>query len=219
MLFHSMHVLHLRMFELLKTADKELFLFLNGMHNSFFDFIMYWASDRFLWIPFYMLLLIILIKEYKKKAIFILVLIASMITISDQVSSTIVKNYVHRLRPCHNPEIESVVHLVNGYCGGSYGYFSSHASNTSALALFLILILRRSGRKDMMITKKTMLRKTVLFSVLILFALLVSYSRIYLGSHYPFDVFTGIVFGSLLSFIFAQIFFRFGKLNTQINNE
>lgn len=213
-----MHVLHLRMFELLKTADKELFLFLNGMHNSFFDFIMSWASDRFVWIPFYFLLLVILINEYGKKAIFILILIASMITVSDQFSSSIVKNSVQRLRPCHNPEIESMVHLVNGVCGGSYGYFSSHASNTSALALFIILILRRSGKKEMMITKKIRLEKQVLFTLLIIYTLLVSYSRIYLGSHYPFDVFTGIVFGALLSFIFAQIFFRFGKSKTQFNS-
>lgn len=202
------------MFELLKSADKELFLFLNGMHNSFLDFIMYWASDRFVWIPFYILLLIILINEFGKKAIFILILVASMITVSDQFSSTIVKNSVKRLRPCHNPEIESMVHLVNGVCGGSYGYFSSHASNTSALALFLILILRKTSKKEIMITKRMQVKKPLLFAVLILFPLFVSYSRIYLGSHYPFDVFTGIVFGSLLSFIFAQIFFRFGKSKT-----
>lgn len=205
------------MFDLLKSADRELFLFLNGMHNSFFDVVMSLASDRFIWIPFYCFLLLILISEYKKKAIIVLMLIAAMITVSDQVSSTIVKNAVQRLRPCHNPEIESLVHLVNGVCGGTYGYFSSHASNSSALALFLILILRRSGRKEVTLIRQVQLGKQVLFTSLILYTLLISYSRIYLGSHYPFDVLTGIVFGSLLSFIFAQIFFRTGKSKTQLS--
>ncbi len=202
------------MFELLKSADEKFFLFLNGKHNAVFDSIMFWASNRFVWIPFYMLLLLILIKAYEKKTILILVLITAMITVSDQFSSTFVKNAVQRLRPCHNPEIESMVHLVNGVCGGSYGYFSSHAANSFALALFLVLILRKSGNQEIIITKKIRIRKFTLFGLLIGYAFLVSYSRIYLGSHYPFDVFTGIVFGSLLSFIFAQIFFRLGKSKT-----
>jgi len=196
--------------EFLKSADRGLFLFLNGMHNSFFDFVMYWASDRFIWIPFYLVLLYVIIKAFGKKTFLALFLVAAMITISDQVSSTLVKNEVQRLRPCHTPEIESRVHLVNGYCGGSYGFFSSHASNTWALAVFLILVFRRSGGNAQSVFKNDK-KLRLFFATLICYAAVVSYSRVYLGSHYPGDVIAGIAFGSLLSFIFAHIFFRFQK--------
>jgi len=195
-------------FETLKSLDQQLFLFLNGKHNAFFDFIMFWASDRFIWIPFYAFLFFLVIKSFGKKTWIILLLIALMITMSDQVSSGLVKNAVHRLRPCHTPGIEEKVHLVNGVCGGSFGYFSSHASNTWALALFLIFIFRRKLNKGNHSEKKV-IGIYPLTPILITYASVVSYSRIYLGTHYPFDVFTGVVFGTLLSFIFAQLFFRF----------
>ncbi|CAN5522749.1 phosphatase PAP2 family protein [soil metagenome] len=197
------------MFEFLKSADKEVFLFLNGMHNSFFDFVMYWASNRFIWIPFYAFLFYHVIKAFQKKSVLILVLIAAMITVSDQVSSSIVKNAVHRLRPCHNPEIKSQVHLVNGECGGTFGYFSSHATNSFALAVFLFLLFRKKANQAAVNeVTKPFVKISNLAVVLFLYAGIVSYSRIYLGSHYPLDVITGIAFGTLLSFIFAQIFFR-----------
>ena len=132
-----------------------------------------------------------------------------MILVSDQVSSTIVKNAVHRLRPCHTPEIMDMVHLVNGVCGGTFGYFSTHASNTTALALFMILLLRDGATAQFALGYGFRVRRSVLFIFLAGYAVLVSYSRIYLGCHYPSDVFTGIAFGGLLSFIFAKIFFRF----------
>ena len=203
--------LHLRVVEFLVSIDKQLFLFLNGKHNSFFDFIMFWSSNKFIWAPLYLFLLLRLIKVFGSKTVFLLLLIAAMITVSDQVSSTFVKAAVHRLRPCHNPELAGQVHLVNGVCGGTFGYFSSHASNSWALAVFLVLVFSRqqmSSRKDAAEIKRTI----PYFSLALLFyALLISYSRIYLGTHYPADVFTGIVFGSFLSFIFANIFFKFQK--------
>jgi undecaprenyl-diphosphatase len=183
-----------------------LFLFLNGMHNSFFDFVMYWASNRFIWIPFYLLLLFFIIKRFGKKTYVILLLVAAMITISDQVSSTLVKNSVQRIRPCHDPELMEKVHLVYGICGGRYGYFSSHASNSWALAVFLILLFRKSSPVNA--EQLNAQRLSSIISVLMIaYALLVSYSRIYLGIHYPFDVASGVMFGLILSFIFARSFF------------
>jgi undecaprenyl-diphosphatase len=194
----------LRVIEFLKSIDQRLFLFLNGKHNEFFDFVMYWASDRFIWIPFYAMLLIIVIRNFGVKTYFILFLIAAMITTSDQISSSVVKDFVHRLRPCHEPALETQVHLLRGECGGSFGFFSSHASNSWSLALFLILLFRRKrSGADAAPQKK------ILYVILICYAVLVSYSRIYLGTHYPIDVLTGIAFGSMLSFIFANIFFRY----------
>jgi undecaprenyl-diphosphatase len=196
--------------EFLKAADQKIFLFLNGMHNSFFDFIMYWASNRFIWIPFYAILLILVIRTFRTKTYFILFLVASMITTSDQVSSSLVKNYIQRLRPCHNPDLEGQVHLLRGECGGSFGFFSSHASNSCALAIFLILVFRRKK-----INPDSDLQTKVVYAILMVYALLVSYSRIYLGTHYPGDVLTGMAFGTLLSFIFANIFFRYGGIKNK----
>src|SRR6188768_1790291 len=99
---------------------------------------MYWASNRFIWIPLYAFMLWLIIKRFRKKTYLILVLVAGMITVSDQVSSSLIKNSVQRIRPCHDPEIKSSIHLVNGICGGKYGYFSSHASNSWANALHRI---------------------------------------------------------------------------------
>lgn len=194
------------MLELLKSIDRSLFLFLNGMHNGFFDFIMYWASDRFIWIPFYAFLLLVVVRRFGKKTVVILFLIAAMIAVSDQVASNLAKNYFHRLRPCHVPELISRVHLVNNECGGTFGFFSSHASNSWALAVFLILVLQKKKPSP---DGKVRTKHSRTSWLLIGYAALVSFSRIYLGSHYPSDVITGIAFGSLLSFIFAQIFFRF----------
>ena len=191
------------MLEHLNSIDQQLFLFLNGMHNSFFDFIMYWASNRFVWIPLYVFFLVVLVKTYRKLLPVILILIAAMITASDQISSGLVKNSVQRVRPCHDPEIKSQVHLVNGHCGGTYGFYSSHASNSAALAIFLLIILRAASRKT---GTQSVVSMKLLMSLLLGYGLLVSYSRIYLGVHYPGDVITGIIAGSILSFIFAQIF-------------
>src|SRR5580704_12824529 len=128
------------MLEQLKSLDTSLFLFINSKHNSFFDFIMYWASDRWIWIPFYAVLLYFLFKSFGNKAVFILLLIGIMITLSDQLSSAVIKDLVKRPRPCHDESLIDKVHLVNGYCGGAYGFVSSHASNSFALSLFLIFI-------------------------------------------------------------------------------
>lgn len=186
------------MLETLKEADRALLLFLNGKHNPFFDFVMYWASDRFVWIPFYLLLLWMLFREFHKKTFFIMLLIALMITVSDQVSSHLLKGWVGRLRPCHDPMLDGQVHLVNEYCGGMYGFFSSHASNAFALSVFLIRITYKRWR--------------VGHTLLLTYAILVSYSRIYLGVHYPGDVICGTLFGIILSYIFARIFFRYQLL-------
>ena len=193
------------MLEILKSADRNLFLFLNGNNNSFLDFIMYWASNRFIWIPFYALLLFFVVKVFGRKTYVILLLVAAMITVSDQVSSSLVKNAVLRLRPCHDPDIQARVHLVNGICGGKYGYFSSHASNSWSLAVFLIIIFRKSMPAGSV--RKSRITGTVT-SMLLTYAIIVSYSRVYLGIHYPFDVLSGMAFGALTGFVFALLFSR-----------
>jgi len=188
------------MIETLKYWDTELFLFLNGKHNDFWDFIMYWASDKLIWIPLYIFFMYLLIKHYKKDTIWILISIAVLITVSDQVS-VLFKNMIMRLRPCHEPALEGLVHLVKNKCGGEFGFFSSHASNHFALAAFLSFLL---GKKI----------KYFSFSIF-LWAAFISYTRIYLGVHYPGDVIAGIIAGCGLGIIMAEIYSFFSRYRTQ----
>ena len=169
-----------------------MLLFLNGIHNSFFDFLMYWISYKPTWIPFYIFLLFLVIKHYKLRTLDVLVFTAFLITASDQISVHCFKDVFHRLRPCHDPVIQTYVHLVNGECGGSFGFVSSHAANSFAICFFLIQIL---GKKIKYLTPG-----------MIIWAAVVSYSRIYLGVHYPFDVFCGALLGIIVGYTIGKSF-------------
>jgi undecaprenyl-diphosphatase len=179
--------------DFLRSIDVSLFLFFNGLHNDVLDFIMWWASNRWIWIPFYAYLAWFLYRKYPQHVLSLLIFAGLMIALSDQISSSVIKFAVMRLRPCHNPEIASQVHLVNGYCGGMYGFVSSHASNSFALVTFLILFFEKQHRW--------------LQWTLVGYAALVSYSRIYLGAHYPADIVCGAFFGFILA-VLALSFYR-----------
>ncbi len=174
----------------LNTWDTELFLALNGTNNSFWDFIMWWSSDKFIWIPVYLLFLFLLWKKYKVKIWLILIFVALLIFLSDQISVHLFKDVFQRLRPCHEPSLDGMIHLVNGKCGGQFGFYSSHASNIFALAVFVISLL---GKKNFW-----------LVCLILLWATLIGYSRIYLGVHYPMDVIAGAFAGSLLGWMVAR---------------
>ena len=179
--------------EQLKKFDVELFLYINGKHNAFFDFMMYWFSDRLIWIPFYLLLLILIAKNFtKKETLLMLVFVAVLITFSDQLSAHLLKNFFHRLRPCHNEQLKKLIHLVSD-CGGQYGFVSSHATNSFALAIYLSFTARK--------------KIAWLKFMLIPWAILVSYSRIYCGVHYPADIFCGALLGISLGYLFEEIYF------------
>ena len=180
------------MFDKLKEWDTNLFLFLNKAHNSFFDVVMYWASDKLFWLPFYVFLFALVITVFKKKSALILLFIAALITASDQLASGFLKNTVKRLRPSHEAALQSVIHLSKAGTGGPYGFVSSHAANSFALFVFLSLLLPRSYRW--------------LKYVLLFWAVLVSYSRIYNGVHYPGDVVAAALLGSLLGWLFAKLY-------------
>lgn len=170
------------MLEFLNQLDTNLFLFLNGIHSPFWDQVMWAISGTKLWIPMYLLIIAYVIYKYKWKAIITLVFIALVVTLADQISVKAFKNVFERLRPCHNPALENIIHLVKNKCGGKYGFVSSHAANTFAVAVFLSNLFKNKN-----------------FSIFIFsWAVVVSYSRIYLGVHYPFDVMGGAVLGSLI---------------------
>lgn len=181
-----------KLIDLLLEADRNLFLFLNGLHSDFFDFIMYWISDKYIWIPFYAWLLLLLMKNFRKDVWKLLLLITLMITLSDQLSVHLFKNTIMRLRPCHEPELAGLVHLVNEKCGGLYGFISSHATNSFSIATFISLLF--AGKFRWMPW------------LMVCWSCTVSYSRIYLGVHYPGDVLAGAMFGSMLGFIFYVIY-------------
>ena len=177
--------------ETLKQIDQELFLFLNSLHSETFDGIMVWISGKTTWWPFYLLLLLFLILKKRLQAIPVIIFIALAITLADQTSVNLFKEVFERSKPCHEPALEGMVHLVNDRCGGKYGFVSSHAANSFAVAMLLLLVIRKRW-----------------FTVTILFwAVIVSYSRIYLGVHYPGDVIGGALLGILCGFI-AFILFR-----------
>lgn len=174
------------MLSVLKNIDKDFFLLLNSLHADWLDPIMLAISHKLIWIPFYILLFYLLSQKLKynwRKIAFVCVSIALAITLSDQFSVHAFKNVFMRYRPCHNSELAPLVHVV-GNCGGTYGFVSSHAANTFALATILILYFKSISASS-----------RPLRIVLIGWAILVSYSRIYCGVHYPLDIIGGALIG------------------------
>jgi len=170
------------------STNLKLFFLINGHHNSFLDEIMYLLSSTEVWIPVYLFILFTLYKVYKNKSWIFIVSAISMIIISDKIS-TFFKYVMKTLRPSHEIYLKPIIHLSKAGPGGLYGYVSSHASNFFSLAIFLTVLL----------PYKYNWFKIVFF----LSAILVAYSRIYNGVHYPFDVIRGILLGAAIGLLFA----------------
>ena len=200
------------MMEKLLTWDADLLLKINGWHTPFWNTFMWWTSKSYVWIPLYLLLIFLLIlaarKQYKgaKTAIILSVLlgvlcIAASAGLADFITSGILKKTICRPRPTHS-SIASLIHLVNGYTGGKYGFPSSHAANCWAVATSFIVIHRR-------LNPAHMIQFSILqfpYWIVILYALLNCYSRMYLGVHYPLDIICGSLIGILLGLFFGWIF-------------
>jgi undecaprenyl-diphosphatase len=171
-----------------ERLDQHLFLFINSMNSPFWDQVMYIISGRVIWAPLYLAILITLGIRYRRKFLILILVIILAIILSDQIS-LLIKNSVHRLRPCHEPALEGLVHLVRNQCGGAYGFVSSHASNSFNIAVLSLLLIKR---------------KWFSYSML-LWAAIIGYSRVYLGVHYPGDV----LCGSLIGILIGWSLFRF----------
>ncbi len=186
------------MLQILKEFDVALFLFLNKLHTPIFDVFFYWISQKFFWIPLYVYLLWYLYKNEKTDIVALLIGVVFTITLSDQLSSTVLKNLVMRLRPCQDPDLAGLVHTVNGYCGGLYGFVSSHAANSFSLLAFVLTIVRG--------------RAWAFRYYLLIWAVLHSYSRIYLGVHYPADIICGAFLGLVVGYAIAKLYLYYKKL-------
>ena len=181
------------MLEALREIDRELFIFLNNNHSEFWDPIMILISERFFWFPAYLALIIYLIYTFRRRGLAKLVMALIAVGAADVISSRIFKPNFARLRPCHDPDLSEVINIVSG-CGGQFGFISSHASTTFALATFMFLVLPPQY-KWFKIT-------------LLVWAFLISYSRIYLGVHYPGDVLAGALLGALMAWICEKFYQR-----------
>jgi len=191
------------MIDYLNSIDTQLFLFLNGKHNAFFDPVMYWLSDKLVWIPMYLLIAFFIVKHYKMNGIVMLLLIGIVIALCDQTASHLIKNAVLRLRPSHEPALTGLVHLSKAGAGGMYGFVSSHAANAFGLATFLYCTLDRSFN--------------ILKYWLFIWAVLVSYSRIYNGVHYPGDVLVAVMLGTVVGWAISKLYkYIEQKLNSKV---
>lgn len=170
--------------------DKELLLSMNGSQSYFLDGVFWTATSLWTWIPLAAMLLYILFKNNGLwKGLLTVVLLALVITVADQLASSVCKPFFQRYRPAQDGEIMYLVDVVNGYRGGRYGFVSSHAANTFGVMIFLALEVRNLP-----------------FTLIHVFWALVNvYSRIYLGVHYPGDILFGALLGLLVGYAFYAL--------------
>jgi undecaprenyl-diphosphatase len=171
------------MIDTLLTYDTELFLYLNNLGTERWDGFWLIVTEKWSSIPLYAFLLYLVYRHYGwKGTLIIMVSVALMITMTDQLAN-VFKNGFERPRPCRVEALEQQMRFIAEGCG-RFGYFSAHAASSMAAAVFLGLALRKFYK--------------YLPFLLLLWAVIVAYSRIYLGVHYPLDIVTGMFFGGLI---------------------
>ena len=173
------------MLDYLNDIDTDALLAVNGLHDTFQDALWWMVSAKWSSMLLVLALLWILLHQNRRHALLVLAMMVLTIAIADQLSSGMIKHLVERLRPTHDPSLGDAVHVVNGYRGGMYGFVSSHAANSFAIATFMALLMRLRWVTGSLFT----------------WAVLQCFSRVYLGVHYPGDILGGIVVGVLAGWV------------------
>lgn len=198
------------MLEELIHIDTAILLLINGWHTLWADQVMWIVSEKTTWIPLYLLLIGLLVWRYRQPSnnatkwlkkvpvcVVMIVAIVAAVGLSDFIASGILKDLVARPRPTRVPELEGVLHLVNGYKSGQYGFVSSHAANTMACGLLFSLIWRNK----------------IATVGMMLWVAMNCYSRMYLGVHYPLDILGGLIVGALMAVVAYQVLLKLGVLS------
>nr|WP_319398084.1 phosphatase PAP2 family protein [uncultured Carboxylicivirga sp.] len=180
------------MIQTLIELDKELLLFLNSHFTLYWDNFFWMFTSKEIWLPLYLCIAYVLFKNHGFKGIVTLLFFGALIALCDQIASGILKEFFERFRPSHDPDLQYLVHLINGKRGGSYGFVSSHAANSIGLAMFSSLLFRNR----------------VYTFFIFAWACINSYSRIYMGLHFPGDIIGGAIVGILVAFVVYEVYLR-----------
>lgn len=171
------------MLEFLLNLDRYLLLKINGWNAPWLDSVMFTLTDIKAWLPLFIVLIGWMIYKFRWQTLLILLAVGVVIFLADRLSAGLIKPWIGRLRPSHEPDLENILHYVQNYRGGLYGFVSSHATNAFGVATFLWLALRKHSKW---------------IWLMFVWATLFSYTRIYLGVHYPGDILFGGVLGALI---------------------
>lgn len=184
--------------------DRQLMFMLNGSDSLFYDRFVSVLTSGFTWIPLYIALLIIVVKNNETMSQIMLVVGCALLCVflADGGADFIAKPYFQRYRPSNDPVIKYAVQVVDNVRGGDYGFFSAHAANTFSIALFFSLLVRNR----------------LLTTVLVGWSLLNCYTRVYLGLHYPGDIVCGLLWGTVCALIAYGVFYRvYYRISPKIN--
>jgi len=183
------------MLEFFLNLDRELLVYLNNLGSNNWDLLWLMLTDKLTFIPFFILVIYYIFKKFSlRQALFILLFISLLILFTDQFTN-LVKDYFQRLRPCRDDTLNTLLRSIEIRCG-KYGFFSAHASNSMAISIFLYKLFKTNDYK-------------ALNYFLILWVFLFSYSRIYLGVHFPLDTLFGLIFGLFFGITTYQILENF----------
>jgi undecaprenyl-diphosphatase len=180
------------MLDRIKQIDTELLIFLNNLGNKSWDPLWVSITDKFTFLPLFILIIFFLFKKNGTKGLLVILLFISVLILFTDQFTNVVKDFTQRLRPCRLDELQGLLRDIDIRCG-KYGFFSAHAANSISVTIFIINCVDESVKK-------------FLKPVLILWVLIFSYSRIYLGVHYPLDTIFGLSFGIFSGFLFKYIY-------------